>query len=63
MFARIAGVGSYLPGQPVSNTDLIKRGSKQMTNGSSAERVSRHAISPKPIAQPAIWRWKPADAR
>ena len=26
MFARIAGVGSYLPGQPVSNTDLIKRG-------------------------------------
>ena len=26
MFARIAGVGSYLPGQPVSNVDLIARG-------------------------------------
>ena len=26
MFARIAGVGSYLPGQPISNTDLIQRG-------------------------------------
>ena len=26
MFARIAGVGSYLPGQPVSNNDLIQRG-------------------------------------
>lgn len=26
MFARIAGVGSFLPGQPVSNNDLIKRG-------------------------------------
>jgi 3-oxoacyl-[acyl-carrier-protein] synthase III len=26
MFARIAGVGSYLPGQPVTNDDLIQRG-------------------------------------
>ena len=26
MFASIAGVGSYLPGQPVSNLDLIARG-------------------------------------
>lgn len=26
MFARIAGVGSFLPGQPVSNNDLILRG-------------------------------------
>ena len=26
MFARIAGVGSYLPGLPISNTDLIQRG-------------------------------------
>ena len=26
MFARIAGVGSYLPGEPVSNLDLIARG-------------------------------------
>ena len=26
MFARITGVGSYLPGQPVSNTDLLNRG-------------------------------------
>lgn len=26
MFSRIAGVGSYLPGQPVSNLDLIARG-------------------------------------
>jgi len=26
MFARIAGVGSYLPGEPVSNLDLISRG-------------------------------------
>ena len=26
MFTRIAGVGSFLPGQPVSNTDLIQRG-------------------------------------
>lgn len=26
MFARIAGVGSYLPGQPVSNDELVARG-------------------------------------
>ena len=26
MFARISGVGSYLPGPPVSNNDLIQRG-------------------------------------
>ncbi len=26
MFARITGVGSYLPGQPVSNDDLVLRG-------------------------------------
>jgi 3-oxoacyl-[acyl-carrier-protein] synthase-3 len=26
MFARIAGVGSYLPGPPVSNNELVKRG-------------------------------------
>ncbi|MFZ4536816.1 beta-ketoacyl-ACP synthase III [Propionivibrio sp.] len=26
MFARIAGVGSFLPGQPVKNDDLIQRG-------------------------------------
>ncbi len=26
MFARIAGVGSFLPGNPVSNTDLMQRG-------------------------------------
>jgi 3-oxoacyl-[acyl-carrier-protein] synthase III len=26
MFTRIAGVGSYLPGKPVSNNDLIQRG-------------------------------------
>ena len=26
MFARIVGVGSYLPGDPVSNDDLVKRG-------------------------------------
>lgn len=26
MFARIAGVGSFLPGQPVTNTDLALRG-------------------------------------
>lgn len=25
-FSRIAGVGSYLPGHPVSNSDLVKRG-------------------------------------
>ena len=26
MYARIAGVGSYLPGEPVSNNDLVARG-------------------------------------
>ncbi len=26
MYARIVGVGSFLPGQPVSNDDLVKRG-------------------------------------
>lgn len=26
MYARIAGVGSYLPGQPVTNNDLVQRG-------------------------------------
>ena len=25
-FSRIAGLGSYLPGAPVSNTDLVGRG-------------------------------------
>ena len=25
-FSRIAGIGSYLPGQPVSNSDLVQRG-------------------------------------
>ena len=26
IYARIAGTGSYLPGEPVSNDDLVKRG-------------------------------------
>ena len=26
MFARIAGTGSYLPGTPVTNDDLVARG-------------------------------------
>ena len=26
MFARIAGIGSYLPGNPLSNNDLVERG-------------------------------------
>lgn len=44
IFARIAGVGSYLPGSPVSNTDLVARGvdtSDEWVTGRTGIR-SRH---------------------
>jgi len=47
MFARIAGVGSYLPGQPVSNLDLIARG----IDTSDEWIVSRTGIKSRHLAE------------
>lgn len=48
MFARITGVGSYLPGQPVSNDDLVLRGIE--TNDEWI--VSRTGIKARHLAEP-----------
>jgi 3-oxoacyl-[acyl-carrier-protein] synthase III len=48
MFARITGVGSYLPGQPVSNDDLVRRG----VETSDEWIVSRTGIKARHIAEP-----------
>ena len=61
MFARIAGVGSYLPGQPVSNVDLIARG----IDTSDDWIVSRTGIKSRHLAgvggtspmKPVAMRW------
>ena len=40
IYARIAGTGSYLPGEPVSNDDLVKRGietAKRRCQGETVE--------------------------
>lgn len=48
MFARITGVGSYLPGQPVSNDDLVLRGIET----SDEWIVSRTGIKARHLAEP-----------
>jgi len=48
MYARITGVGSYLPGQPVSNDDLVRRGIE--TNDEWI--VSRTGIKARHLAEP-----------
>jgi 3-oxoacyl-[acyl-carrier-protein] synthase III len=48
MFARISGVGSYLPGQPVSNDELIKRG----VDSTDEWIVSRTGIKSRHLAEP-----------
>lgn len=48
MFARITGVGSFLPGQPVSNNDLVHRGIE--TNDEWI--VSRTGIKARHLAEP-----------
>lgn len=50
MFARIAGVGSYLPGQPVSNVDLIARG----IDTSDEWIVSRTGIKSRHLADVGV---------
>ncbi|MBI4742304.1 MAG: ketoacyl-ACP synthase III [Betaproteobacteria bacterium] len=48
MFARITGVGSYLPGQAVSNDDLVRRGIET----SDEWIVSRTGIKARHLAEP-----------
>ena len=48
MFARISAVGSYLPGQPVSNDDLVQRG----VDTSDEWIVSRTGIKSRHLAEP-----------
>ena len=48
MFARIAGVGSYLPGSPVSNDDLARRG----IDTSDDWIVTRTGIRSRHLAEP-----------
>jgi len=48
MFTRIAGVGSFLPGEPVTNSDLIKRG----IDTNDEWIVSRTGIKSRHLAEP-----------
>jgi 3-oxoacyl-[acyl-carrier-protein] synthase III len=48
MFARIAGVGSYLPGQPVTNNDLVQRG----IDTDDEWIVTRTGIKSRHLAEP-----------
>ncbi|MCB1968132.1 MAG: 3-oxoacyl-ACP synthase, partial [Candidatus Accumulibacter sp.] len=48
MFSRITGIGSFLPGQPVSNDDLAKRGIET----SEEWIVSRTGIRSRHLAAP-----------
>ena len=50
MFARIVGVGSYLPGDPVSNDDLVKRG----VDTSDEWIVTRTGIRTRHIADDGV---------
>lgn len=49
-FARIAGIGSYLPGDPVTNQDLIARG----VESDDAWIVSRTGIKTRHLAAPGV---------
>ena len=65
MFARIAGVGSFLPGSPVSNNDLAQRG-LDTSDEWIATRTgirSRHLADPnltssELLSRPVCERWK-----
>ena len=48
MFARIAGTGSFLPGSPVSNDDLVRRG----VDSSDEWIVARTGIKTRYFAEP-----------
>ena len=48
MYARIAGVGSYLPGQPVTNNDLVQRG----VDTNDEWIVTRTGIKSRHLAEP-----------
>jgi 3-oxoacyl-[acyl-carrier-protein] synthase-3 len=48
MFARISGVGSYMPGQPVSNDELVKRG----VDSTDEWIVTRTGIKSRHLADP-----------
>lgn len=50
MYARIAGVGSYLPGSPVSNDDLAQRG----VDTTDEWIVSRTGIRTRHLAEPGV---------
>jgi 3-oxoacyl-[acyl-carrier-protein] synthase III len=50
MFARIAGVGSFLPGQPVSNNDLVQRG----VDTNDEWIVSRTGIKSRHLAETGV---------
>ena len=50
MYARIAGVGSYLPGSPVSNDDLARRG----VDTTDEWVVSRTGIRTRHLAEPGV---------
>ncbi|MBS1198082.1 MAG: ketoacyl-ACP synthase [Proteobacteria bacterium] len=49
-FARIAGIGSYLPGDPVSNQDLIARG----VDTDNDWIISRTGIKTRHLAAPGV---------
>ena len=49
MYARISGVGSYLPGQPVSNDELIKQRGVDSTD---EWIVTRTGIKSRHLAEP-----------
>ena len=48
MYARVAGVGSYLPGQPVTNNDLVQRG----VDTNDEWIVTRTGIKSRHLAEP-----------
>ena len=50
MYARIAGIGSFLPGSPVSNDDLIKRG----VDTSDEWIVTRTGIRSRHLAEAGV---------
>ena len=50
MYARIAGVGSYLPGSPVSNDDLARRG----VDTTDEWVVTRTGIRTRHLAEPGV---------
>ena len=50
MFARIAGIGSFLPGPPVTNDDLVQRG----VDTDNEWIVSRTGIRSRHLAKPGV---------